>query len=197
MKVTQFEIPGLLLIEPRRFGDARGWFSEVWQDERYRDAGIAEHFVQDNLARSAKGVLRGLHAQEPHAQGKLVQVFAGRVFDVAVDLRVGSPTFGRWHGVVLDDDNALQFYVPPGFLHGYYVLSDSALFGYKTTDIYSPQTEFSIRWDDPTIAIDWPLDGAPVLSEKDRAAPLLTEVPEARLSRFLPAGIASRPRADS
>ena len=184
MKVTAFEIPDLRLIEPRRFGDARGWFAEVWQDRRYREAGIAETFVQDNLAMSAKGVLRGLHAQEPHAQGKLVQVFQGRVFDVAVDLRVGSPTFARWHGVVLDEDNALQFYVPPGFLHGYYVMSERALFGYKTTDIYSPATEFGVRWNDPALGIDWPLDGEPVLSDKDRAAPLLADIPESRLSRF-------------
>ena len=186
MKVTEYDIPGLRLIEPKRFGDARGWFAEVWQDSRYREAGIRETFVQDNLARSAKGVLRGLHAQEPHAQGKLVQVFSGAVFDVAVDLRVGSPTFGRSQGVVLDGDTGLQFYVPPGFLHGYYVLSESALFGYKTTDIYSPASEFAVRWDDPTIAIDWPLDGAPVLSDKDRAAPLLADVPEARMSRYRP-----------
>lgn len=184
MNVTRFDIPGLLLIEPERFGDARGWFAEVWQDARYREAGIAESFVQDNLARSGQGVLRGLHAQEPHPQGKLVQVFLGRVFDVAVDLRVGSPTFGVWHGVVLTDANALQFYVPPGFAHGYYVMSDTALFGYKTTDIYSPATEFGVRWDDPTIGIEWPLDGEPVLSDKDRAAPWLADIPESRLSRF-------------
>jgi dTDP-4-dehydrorhamnose 3,5-epimerase len=184
MKVTGFEIPGLLLIEPKRFGDARGWFAEVWQDARYREAGIAETFVQDNLAMSAKGVLRGLHAQEPHAQGKLVQVFSGAVFDVAVDLRVGSPTFGRWQAVTLDGDTGLQFYVPPGLLHGYYVLSDQALFGYKTTDVYSPATEFGVRWNDPDIGIDWPLDGEPVLSDKDRAAPLLADVSETRLSRF-------------
>ena len=109
MKVTEFDIPGLKLIEPKRFGDERGWFAEVWQHQRYRDAGIRETFVQDNMAMSIKGVLRGLHAQEPHAQGKLVQVFQGRVFDVAVDLRVGSPTFAQWHGVILDDDNALDF----------------------------------------------------------------------------------------
>lgn len=184
MKVTGFEITDLLLIEPRRFGDARGWFSEVWQDARYREAGIAETFVQDNLAKSGKGVLRGLHAQEPHAQGKLVQVFQGRVYDVAVDLRVGSPTFGRWQGVVLDEDNALQFYVPPGFAHGYYVMSKDALFGYKTTDTYSPQSEFGVRWDDPLIAIEWPLDGEPLLSDKDRTAPLLAEIPQSRMSRF-------------
>jgi dTDP-4-dehydrorhamnose 3,5-epimerase len=186
MKVTTFDIPGLLLIEPRRFGDARGWFAEVWQQARYREAGIREDFVQDNLARSAKGVLRGLHAQEPHAQGKLVQVFDGRVFDVAVDARVGSPSFGRWHGVMLDGEAGAQFYVPPGCLHGYCVLSDSALFGYKTTDVYSPATEFGVRWDDPGIGIEWPLDGEPVLSDKDRAAPFLADLPESRLSRFAP-----------
>ena len=184
MKVTELELPGLMVIEPRRHGDARGWFAEVWQDARYREAGIHETFVQDNLAMSGKGVLRGLHAQEPHAQGKLVQVFMGRVFDVAVDLRVGSPTFGRWHGVQLDGETGLQFYVPPGYLHGYYVMSERALFGYKTTDIYSPSTEFSVRWNDPTIGIEWPLDGEPVLSDKDRAAPLLADMPESRLSRY-------------
>lgn len=184
MKVTELGMPGLKLIEPKRFGDQRGWFSEVWQDKRYREAGIAETFVQDNLAMSVRGVLRGMHAQEPHAQGKLVQVFQGRVFDVAVDLRVGSPTFAQWHGVVLDDENALQFYVPPGFAHGYYVMSERALFGYKTTDAYSPDSEFSVRWDDPDIGIEWPLDGAPTLSDKDRVAPLLADIAASRMSRF-------------
>jgi len=184
MKVTELAMPGLKLIEPRRFGDERGWFSEVWQDKRYREAGITETFVQDNLAMSTKGVLRGLHAQEPYAQGKLVQVFQGEVYDVAVDLRVGSPTFGQWHGVLLNDANALQFYVPPGFLHGYYVTSERALFGYKTTDIYSPESEFSVRWNDPDIGIKWPLDVEPGLSDKDRDAPLLADVPESRMSRF-------------
>ena len=184
MRVTGFAVPGLKLITPKRFGDERGWFAEVWQDARYREAGIEETFVQDNLARSVKGVLRGLHAQEPHAQGKLVQVYQGQVFDVAVDLRVGSPTFGEWQGVMLDQEKGLQFYVPPGFLHGYYVLSESALFGYKTTDIYSPSTEFGIRWNDPDIGIEWPLVGEPTLSDKDRHAPLLADIPESRLSRF-------------
>lgn len=184
MKVKTFEIPGLLLIEPSRFGDARGWFTEIWQRARYEAAGIKETFVQDNLARSAKGILRGLHAQEPHAQGKLVQVFDGAVYDVAVDLRRGSPTFGQWEGVVLDSDSGNQLYVPPGFFHGYYVLSETALFGYKTTDIYSPQDELAVRWDDPDLAIDWPLDGAPKLSDKDLDAPLLRDVPEARLTAY-------------
>ena len=184
MKITELDLPGLKLIEPKRFGDQRGWFAEVWQDARYREVGIEETFVQDNLAKSAHGVLRGLHAQEPYAQGKLVQVFVGQVFDVAVDLRVGSPTFGQWHGVVLNQDNGLQFYVPPGFAHGYYVISEYALFGYKTTDIYSPQSEFSVRWDDPAIGIDWPIDGEPMLSDKDHASPLLADIPISRLTPF-------------
>jgi|TARA_B100000315_G_C14523527_1_gene562701 dTDP-4-dehydrorhamnose 3,5-epimerase len=184
VNVTRFDIPDLLLIEPQRFGDARGWFSEVWQATRYHEAGIKEDFVQDNLARSVKGVLRGLHAQQPHAQGKLVQVFSGRVFDVAVDLRVGSPTFGRWESVELDGDIGAQYYVPPGFAHGYCVLSDEALFGYKTTDIYSPESELSVRWNDPDIGIDWPLVSEPTLSDRDRVAPLLADVPESRLIRY-------------
>jgi dTDP-4-dehydrorhamnose 3,5-epimerase len=181
MKVTELEIPGLLLIEPQRFGDDRGWFAETWQAPRYREAGITETFVQDNLARSARGVLRGLHAQNPHPQGKLVQVLEGRVFDVAVDLRLGSPTFARWYGIELTGEHLVQFYVPPGFGHGYCVLSDTALFGYKCTDLYHPETELGVRWDDPAIGIEWPLDGLPVLSEKDARAPLLAEIPEDRL----------------
>ena len=184
MKVTELELPGLVLIEPERFGDSRGWFAETWQETRYREAGIAETFVQDNLVRSARGVLRGLHAQEPHAQGKLVQVFDGSVYDAAVDLRIGSPTFGHCYCVELNSETGLQLYVPPGFGHGYYVLSESTLFGYKTTDIYSPQSEFAVRWNDPDIGIDWPLDGEPVLSDKDRDTPLLADIPESRLSRF-------------
>lgn len=181
MKVTRLDIPGLLLIEPQRFGDERGWFSETFQAPRYREAGIAENFVQDNMARSAKGVLRGLHAQNPHAQGKLVQVIEGRVFDVAVDIRAGSPTFGQWHGVELSGDKSLQFYVPPGFAHGYYVMSDTALFAYKCTDLYHPEHEVGVRWNDPQVGIEWPLDGEPQLSEKDQIAPLLADVPRERL----------------
>ena len=184
MNVTTFDIPGLLLIELKRFGDARGWFSETWQAPRYREAGIGEDFVQDNMALSGKGVLRGLHAQQPHPQGKLVQVIKGTVFDVAVDLRVGSPTFGQWEGVELSGDSPKQFYVPPGFGHGYYVMSEEALFAYKCTDLYHPETELSVRWDDPEIGIEWPLDGEPLLSEKDADAPLLSEVSEQRLMQF-------------
>lgn len=184
MIVTELELPGLLLLEPKRFSDERGWFSETWQQQRYADAGIAEVFVQDNLAKSTKGVLRGLHAQEPHAQGKLVQVFQGIVFDVAVDLRVGSPTFGKWCGVTLSGENSLQFYVPPGFGHGYYVVSDEALFGYKCTDIYSPQTQFGVRWNDPALGIGWPLEGEPILSDKDRDAPFLADIPSNQFTTY-------------
>jgi dTDP-4-dehydrorhamnose 3,5-epimerase len=184
VNVRTFDIPGLLMFTPRRFGDSRGWFAETWQAERYREAGIAHAFVQDNLARSAKGVLRGLHAQEPHAQGKLVQVYEGSVFDVAVDARRGSPTFGRWQGVILDAERGEQFYVPPGCLHGYYVLSDAALFGYKTTDYYSPESEWSVRWNDPAIGIEWPLDAPPTLSDKDRNPPLLADVPQSRMTPY-------------
>ena len=184
MKVTKLELDGALLFEPRRFGDDRGWFLESWQVERYREHGIKESFVQDNLAYSQKGVLRGLHAQEPFAQGKLVQVYRGTVFDVMVDLRTGSPTYGDWKGVELSGDNALQLYVPPGFAHGYYVLSDEALFGYKCTDFYHPETQFSVRWDDPEIGIDWPLEGHPVLSDKDKNAPLLGGLSVSRLTRY-------------
>ena len=183
MKVTRLDIPGLLILEPQRFGDDRGWFVETWQRQRYLDAGI-EDVVQDNLVRSNKGVLRGLHAQEPHAQGKLVQVYAGRVFDVAVDLRRGSPTFGQWHGIILSADDLRQFYIPPGFAHGYYVLTDDTLFAYTCTDTYHPEAEFALYWKDPQVGIDWPLDGAPRLSDKDRNAPRLKEIPSERLSRF-------------
>lgn len=184
MKVSEFDIPGLLLFEPKRFGDARGWFAETWQAQRYREAGIKETFVQDNMARSAKGVLRGLHAQQPHPQGKLVQVIEGCVLDVAVDLRAGSPSFGQWQSVRLDADSGQQFYVPPGFGHGYYVLSDSAVFAYKCTDTYHPEAELGVRWNDPEIGIDWQLDGEPLLSDKDRAAPLLKDIPQDRLIAY-------------
>ena len=184
MKVTPMGIEGLLLLEPRCHGDDRGWFMETWQVQRYADVGVPDRFVQDNLARSAQGVLRGLHAQHPFAQGKLVQVYEGRVFDVAVDVRRGSPSFGRWAGVILDAAEPRQFWVPAGFLHGYLVLSESALFGYKCTDLYHPETQFSVRWDDPVIGVEWPLEQAPLLSEKDREAPLLADLDRGRLPAF-------------
>lgn len=184
MKVIATELPGVLVIEPQVHGDARGWFQESWQARRYAEAGIPGPFVQDNLALSRHGILRGLHLQHPHAQGKLVQVLQGEVFDVAVDLRRGSPTFGRWAGVLLSADNHRQFWVPPGFAHGYLVTSDQALFAYKCTDYYHPEAELSLRWDDPDLAIDWPVVGPPLLSEKDAEAPLLRDLPPERLPEY-------------
>jgi dTDP-4-dehydrorhamnose 3,5-epimerase len=181
MKVLETELPGVLLIEPRVFGDDRGWYFESWQHERYAEHGIDGPFVQDNQAYSKRGILRGLHIQNPHGQGKLVQVMRGEVFDVAVDVRRGSPNFGHWIGVRLSGDAKQQLWVPPGFLHGYLVTSDDALFAYKCTDVYHPETQFSVRWDDPDIGIDWPLDGGPVLSGQDRDAPRLREIEPDRL----------------
>lgn len=181
MKVEKTEIGGLLVIRPDVFGDARGFFMELWNRRRYQEAGLPEAgFVQDNISLSRRGTLRGLHFQNPRAQGKLVSVLEGEVFDVAVDLRRGSPTFGRWHGVVLNHESKVQFYIPPGFAHGFAVLSEQALFHYKCTDYYSPQDEMAIRWDDPDIGIQWPVDN-PILSSRDARAPLLREVPPERL----------------
>lgn len=184
MNLIETDLPGVVIVEPRVFGDSRGYFLETWQQQRYVEAGIPGHFVQDNLASSVRGVLRGLHIQHPHAQGKLVQVLRGDVFDVAVDVRLGSPHFGRWVGEVLSADNHRQLYVPEGFAHGYCVLSADALFVYKCTDFYHPETQFSIRWDDPDLAIAWPLGEPPSLAEKDREAPRLRDVPEERLPPY-------------
>lgn len=184
MKIIEKEIPGVLLIEPQLFGDERGWFMESWQQQRYAEQGIVGPFVQDNQAFSRRGVLRGLHIQHPYGQGKLVQVISGEVFDVAVDVRHGSPYFGRWVGFVLSGENRRQLYVPEGFAHGYCVLSDEALFSYKCTDLYHPETQLSIRWDDPALGIEWPLEGEPVLADKDRDAPLLNELPPERLPPY-------------
>ena len=180
MKVIETNLPGVLILEPRVFGDARGFFQETWQRERYRQAGIEADFVQDNLSFSGRGVLRGLHFQNPNAQGKLVQVLQGEVFDVAVDIRRGSPTFGQWASVTLSSDNKRQFYVPPDFAHGFCVISETALFSYKCTDLYNPEAECAIRWDDPAIGIDWPVTN-PSLSEKDEKALALHQLPEERL----------------
>jgi dTDP-4-dehydrorhamnose 3,5-epimerase len=177
VKRIDTEIPGLFIVEPRLFSDARGTFFETWKDETYRAIGIPGPFVQDNVSHSVKGTLRGLHFQEPTSQGKLVQVLHGEVFDVAVDVRRGSPTFGRHVDVMLDATSARQLWIPAGFAHGFYVTSDRATFLYKCTAPYSPAHERSIRWDDPAIAIAWPLDGKPVLSGKDAEAPLLADAP--------------------
>jgi dTDP-4-dehydrorhamnose 3,5-epimerase len=180
MKLTRTAIDGVLILEPRVFGDERGFFLESYNQKAFDDAlGRELRFVQDNHSRSARGVLRGLHYQlPPHAQGKLVRVTQGSVFDVAVDMRRCSPTFGRWVGVELSGQNHRQLWLPPGMAHGFLVTSDSADFLYKTTAYYAPQAERSVRWDDPAIGIDWPLPGgAPTLSSKDAAAPSLAEAP--------------------
>ena len=173
MKVTPLAIPEVLLIEPKVFGDARGFFFESFNQRAFNEATVLDvHFVQDNHSRSVRHVLRGLHYQlPPHAQGKLVRAVVGEVFDVAVDLRPDSPTLGRWAGAVLSAENKRQMWVPPGFAHGFLVLSEAAEFLYKTTDYYAPEYERSIRWDDPDLGIDWPLDGAiPQMSGKDAGA---------------------------
>jgi dTDP-4-dehydrorhamnose 3,5-epimerase len=174
MKVTPTAIPEVLIIEPKVFGDARGFFFESFNQKIFNDAiGLNLNFVQDNHSRSVKGVLRGLHYQIQQPQGKLVRVVRGAVFDVAVDIRKSSPTFGNWVGVELTEDNHKQLWVPPGFAHGFLVTSDSADFLYKTTDYYSPENERCIRWDDPDLAISWPTVIAPLLSAKDGKAPML------------------------
>ena len=168
-------IPEVILVEPQRFGDARGFFMETYQFETFAENGIAPHFVQDNHSRSAKGVLRGLHYQkDPHAQGKLLKVVLGEIFDVAVDIRRGSPTFGQWVGETLSAENGRLLYVPPGFAHGFCVLSETADLIYKTTDYYKPDTDRGIIWNDPQIGIDWPVT-EPNLSEKDAKLPSLAE----------------------
>lgn len=171
MKFTPTELPGVVLVEPQVFGDNRGFFMETWQQYTFADGGVDVRFVQDNHSRSARGVLRGMHIQTQHTQGKLVRVVAGEIYDVAVDLRKDSPRFGQWVGVLLSADNKHQLWVPPGFGHGFYTLSDSADVIYKCTDVYAPAHERTLRWDDPTVGIRWPLvDGAaPTLATKDQA----------------------------
>jgi dTDP-4-dehydrorhamnose 3,5-epimerase len=180
MKVIETELPGVLILEPRVFRDDRGYFVETWNASRYAEAGLPERFVQDNLSYSTRGVLRGLHYQHPRAQGKLVSVLQGAVYDVAVDIRRGAPTFGRWVGVELSAENGRQLYVPEGFAHGFAVLGDEALFVYKCTAPYDPAGEGSILWDDPDLGIAWPL-ATPRLSGKDAAAPRLRDVAPGRL----------------
>jgi dTDP-4-dehydrorhamnose 3,5-epimerase len=183
MKVTAGKIPGLLIVDPVVHGDARGFFLETYSRDRYAEAGVSGDFVQDNLSSSRRGILRGLHFQHPRGQGKLCWVIEGEVFDVAVDVRVGSPTFGRWDGVTLSSENKRQLYIPPGFAHGFCVVSEWALFSYKCTDFYSAENELSVAWDDEDIGIEWPID-APLLSDKDRANPKLRDVPSDRLPRY-------------
>jgi dTDP-4-dehydrorhamnose 3,5-epimerase len=179
--VRETTLPGVLVVEPRVFGDARGFFLERYHAERYAEAGIPAAFVQDNYSRSTRGTLRGLHFQRAHPQGKLVEVVRGRIWDVAVDLRPGSPTFGQWEGVLLTEESHRQLWVPPGFGHGFCVLSDEADVLYKCTDVYRPDDEGGVRWDDPDLGIEWPLDEVPLLSAKDRALPELADLAESDL----------------
>ena len=179
MQVEATDLPGVYLLTPKVFGDERGFFMESWNAETFRDAGFDVNFVQDNHSRSAQGILRGMHYQTRHTQGKLVRVTVGSVFDVAVDLRRDSPTLGQWYGVTLDAQSHRMLWVPPGFAHGFYVTSEYADFQYKCTDRYDPASEVSIAWNDPTLGIDWPLlEGlAPSLSSKDAAGLAFGEAP--------------------
>ena len=175
MDITRTPIDGVLLLQPKIWPDARGFFVETWQRDRYSEAGITLPFVQDNYARSSCGILRGLHFQRSRPQGKLVYVSAGAVFDVTVDIRQHSPTFGAWYGTVLSEENQHQLWVPPGLAHGYCVLSEHAGFHYKCTEFYCPGDEGGLRWNDPDIGIEWPLKD-PILSAKDAAAPFFKEL---------------------
>lgn len=174
MKFTETSLPGVILIEPRVFGDTRGFFMETYRADAFKAHGIDETFVQDNHSRSARGVLRGLHYQEPHPQGKLVRCTRGALFDVAVDIRRGSSSFGKWYGVTLSDENKAMLWIPPGFAHGFCTLADETDLVYKTTEIYRPEFDRAILWNDPEIAIEWPI-AEPILSAKDTAAPPLRD----------------------
>jgi len=185
VEVKKTRLPGVLLLEPSVFRDGRGAFLETWHDERYTALGISGPFVQDNVSRSVRGVLRGLHFQHPNDQGKLVQVLEGEVFDVAVDVRKGSPTFGKWEGATLSSDNARQLWIPEGFAHGFCVTSEEAVFAYKCTEYYHRASEHPVRWNDPDIGIEWPIK-KPELSDKDKIAPLLKELDEEILPVFEP-----------
>lgn len=175
MEFRPLDLDGVILVTPDVFHDERGFFLETYHRDKYAEGGIPEPFVQDNQSFSRRGVLRGLHAQLRHPQGKLVRAITGEIFDVAVDIRPGSPTFGRWVGETLSSDNALQLYVPPGFAHGFCVLSETAQVQYKCTDVYRPGDEIGVVWNDPQIGIAWPV-ADPILNEKDRKAPRLAEI---------------------
>ncbi|MEX0619731.1 MAG: dTDP-4-dehydrorhamnose 3,5-epimerase [Pseudohongiellaceae bacterium] len=176
MKITPTAIPDVLILEPQVHGDHRGYFMETWRKSVFEELGIAAEFVQDNQSRSGQGILRGLHYQRRNPQGKLVRVLSGEIFDVAVDLRQQSPTFGQWAGVTLSADDHRQLWVPPGFAHGFYVVSSSADIMYKCTAYYAPGDEYGLRWNDPELGIDWPLvDAEPVLSARDAEAALFSE----------------------
>ena len=184
MKIIETKIPEVKLLTPRRFNDDRGFFQQTYHYKQYAEAGITTRFVQDNWSRSSAGVLRGLHYQLKNPQAKLVSVIRGKVFDVAVDIRRGSPTFGKWVGEVLSAENGCQLYVPEGFAHGFLVLSDVVDFQYKCSDFYTPGDEYGVRWNDPEIGISWPFEGNPILAEKDEMAPFLRDVPDVNLPIF-------------
>jgi dTDP-4-dehydrorhamnose 3,5-epimerase len=181
MKVIPTQLDGVVLIEPQVFRDDRGRFLETYSERAFAEAGLPTRFAQDNLSYSKKGVLRGLHYQHPVGQGKLVWVVQGQVFDVAVDIRRGSPTFRQWFGAVLSAENHRRLYIPEGFAHGFYVTSDEAIFSYKCTNLYHPKMDGSILWNDPEIGIEWPLAGEPMLSAKDASAARLREITADRL----------------
>ncbi|SMF67513.1 dTDP-4-dehydrorhamnose 3,5-epimerase [Pseudobacteriovorax antillogorgiicola] len=183
MDVENTSIPDVKLVKPKIFGDHRGYFLETFHRDRYFDAGIQAEFVQDNLSKSNYGVLRGLHLQHPRSQGKLVSVIRGEVFDVAVDIRIGSPTFGKWVGVYLNETNKHQLWVPRGFAHGFVVTSDEAVFSYKCDEFYAPEHELSIKWDDPEIGIQWPVS-EPKLSNKDQDGTPLKELNDNDLPKY-------------
>src|SRR5690606_18729953 len=185
MKVIQTSLPGCVVIEPAVFGDERGVFFETWNAERFGQQGLPTRFAQSNVSTSTKGVLRGLHYQWPRPQGKLVSVLEGEVYDVAVDIRRGSPTFGRWEAVVLSAENQRQFWIPEGFAHGFAVLSERAVFSYLCTDVYVKEADAGVRWNDGDIGVDWPI-AEPVLSAKDSSAPFLAEIAEDRLPVYTP-----------
>jgi dTDP-4-dehydrorhamnose 3,5-epimerase len=183
VKIVETPLPGVMVFEPKRSGDNRGFFLETYRDDVFERSGITENFVQDNHSRSTKGVLRGLHYQLMQPQGKLVRVATGSVFDVAVDVRRGSPTFGDWFGTTLDDENMRMMYVPPGFAHGFIVLSETADFIYKCTDYYHPESEQGILWNDPNIGIEWPIADVQ-LSDKDKRNVVLEKQSENLLPKF-------------
>ena len=184
MQINDTALSGVKIIEPNVFGDNRGFFLETWQSKRYVEKGIDTTFIQDNLSSSKRGVLRGLHCQSPNFQGKLIYVLQGEVWDVIVDIRKGSPEFGKWIGVTLSSENKKQVYIPPGFAHGFCVTSETALFAYKCTEYYSPENEFCILWSDPDIGIEWPDLGGYNLSERDKQGIRLCDVPEGLLPSY-------------